>query len=45
MPGVYVDLEELIALEQRGRRVSFLPTATVTACFPAASPRACAGAD
>src|SRR5215831_19291076 len=24
-PGVYVDLEELIALEQRGRRVSFLP--------------------
>lgn len=25
MPGVYVDLEELIALEQRGRRVSFLP--------------------
>lgn len=23
--GVYVDLEELIALEQRGRRVSFLP--------------------
>jgi uncharacterized protein (DUF58 family) len=25
IPGVYVDLEELIALEQRGRRVSFLP--------------------
>jgi uncharacterized protein (DUF58 family) len=25
MPGVYVDLEELIALEQRGRKVSFLP--------------------
>jgi uncharacterized protein (DUF58 family) len=25
VPGVYVDLEELIALEQRGRRVSFLP--------------------
>ena len=25
MPGVYVDLEQLIALEQRGRRVSFLP--------------------
>lgn len=25
MPGVYVDLEELIGLEQRGRRVSFLP--------------------
>jgi uncharacterized protein (DUF58 family) len=25
MPGVYVDLDELIALEQRGRRVSFLP--------------------
>src|SRR5689334_19662254 len=25
LPGVYVDLEELIALEQRGRRVSFLP--------------------
>jgi uncharacterized protein (DUF58 family) len=24
-PGVYVDLEELIALEQRGRRISFLP--------------------
>jgi uncharacterized protein (DUF58 family) len=24
-PGVYVDLEELIALEQHGRRVSFLP--------------------
>jgi uncharacterized protein (DUF58 family) len=24
-PGVYVDLDELIALEQRGRRVSFLP--------------------
>jgi len=25
IPGVYVDLEELIALEQRGHRVSFLP--------------------
>jgi uncharacterized protein (DUF58 family) len=25
VPGVYVDLEELIALQQRGRRVSFLP--------------------
>lgn len=25
VPGVYVDLGELIALEQRGRRVSFLP--------------------
>jgi uncharacterized protein (DUF58 family) len=25
IPGVYVDLEDLIALEQRGRRVSFLP--------------------
>jgi uncharacterized protein (DUF58 family) len=25
LPGVYVDLEELIALEQRGRKVSFLP--------------------
>lgn len=25
IPGVYVDLEELIALEQRDRRVSFLP--------------------
>lgn len=25
VPGVYVDLHELIALEQRGRRVSFLP--------------------
>jgi len=25
MPGVYVDLDELIALEQRGRKVSFLP--------------------
>ncbi len=25
IPGVYVDLEELIALEQRGRKVSFLP--------------------
>ena len=25
VPGVYVDLDELIALEQRGRRVSFLP--------------------
>ena len=25
MPGVYVDLDELIALEHRGRRVSFLP--------------------
>jgi uncharacterized protein (DUF58 family) len=25
IPGVYVDLDELIALEQRGRRVSFLP--------------------
>lgn len=25
MPGVYVDLEELVALEQRGRKVSFLP--------------------
>ncbi|WP_027581026.1 DUF58 domain-containing protein [Bradyrhizobium sp. Ai1a-2] len=25
VPGVYVDLEELIALEQRGRHVSFLP--------------------
>jgi uncharacterized protein (DUF58 family) len=25
LPGVYVDLDELIALEQRGRRVSFLP--------------------
>ena len=24
-PGVYVDLDELIALEQRGRKVSFLP--------------------
>jgi len=24
-PGVYVDLDELIALKQRGRRVSFLP--------------------
>ena len=24
-PGVYVDLEDLIALEYRGRRVSFLP--------------------
>lgn len=25
IPGVYVDLDELIAFEQRGRRVSFLP--------------------
>jgi uncharacterized protein (DUF58 family) len=25
MPGVYVDLDELIGLEQRGRRISFLP--------------------
>jgi uncharacterized protein (DUF58 family) len=25
VPGVYVDLSELIALEQRGRRLSFLP--------------------
>jgi uncharacterized protein (DUF58 family) len=25
IPGVYVDLEELVALEQRGRKVSFLP--------------------
>src|SRR5262245_15501484 len=25
LPGVHVDLEELIALEQRGRKVSFLP--------------------
>ena len=25
VPGVYVDLDELIALEQRGRSVSFLP--------------------
>ena len=25
MPGVYVDLEDLIGLEYRGRRVSFLP--------------------
>jgi uncharacterized protein (DUF58 family) len=25
MPGIYIDLEELIALEQRGRKVSFLP--------------------
>ena len=25
IPGVYVDLEELIALEERGRKVSFLP--------------------
>jgi uncharacterized protein (DUF58 family) len=25
MPGVYVDLEDLIALEYRGRKVSFLP--------------------
>lgn len=25
MPGVYVDLEELIALEYRGRKVSFMP--------------------
>jgi uncharacterized protein (DUF58 family) len=25
MPGVYVDLDDLIALEQRGRKVSFLP--------------------
>ena len=25
MPGVYVDLDDLIALEHRGRRVSFLP--------------------
>src|ERR1700744_3317924 len=25
IPGVYVDLDELIAVEQRGRRVSFLP--------------------
>jgi uncharacterized protein (DUF58 family) len=25
IPGVYVDLDELIALEPRGRRVSFLP--------------------
>ena len=25
MPGVYVDLDELIALEHRGGRVSFLP--------------------
>jgi len=25
VPGVYVDLDELIALEQRGRKVSFLP--------------------
>src|ERR1044072_5044065 len=24
-PGVYVDLDELIALEQKGRKVSFLP--------------------
>src|SRR5215831_17349395 len=24
-PGVYVDLEELVALEYRGRKVSFLP--------------------
>src|SRR6516165_661120 len=29
MPGVYVDLEELIAFEQRGRKVSFLPTQPV----------------
>jgi uncharacterized protein (DUF58 family) len=29
MPGVYVDLDELIALEQRGRRVSFLPNQPV----------------
>lgn len=27
--GVYVDLEELIALEQRGRRISFLPRQAV----------------
>jgi uncharacterized protein (DUF58 family) len=25
VPGVYIDLEELIALEQHGRKVSFLP--------------------
>src|SRR3954447_20465488 len=25
MPGVYVDLEDLIALEYRGRKVSFMP--------------------
>src|SRR6516162_7813238 len=25
MPGVYVDLDDLIALEYRGRKVSFLP--------------------
>src|SRR5215468_247295 len=25
MPGVYVDLDDLIALEHRGRTVSFLP--------------------
>src|ERR1044072_9251684 len=25
MPGVYVDLDELIALEQKGHKVSFLP--------------------
>ena len=29
MPGVYVDLEELIAFERRGRKVSFLPTQPV----------------
>ena len=25
MPGVYIDLDDLLALEHRGRRVSFLP--------------------
>ena len=29
VPGVYVDLDELIALEQHGRRVSFLPRQAV----------------
>ena len=24
-PGVYVDLDDLVALEYRGRKVSFLP--------------------
>src|SRR5499425_2229859 len=32
-PGVYVDLEEMIALEYRGRKVSFLPRQPVHSLF------------
>ena len=47
MPGVYVDLEELIALEYRGRKVSFMPHQPVhshCACYRPLRLTHCAGA-